>query len=144
MGRRLRGYWLRFLQNAEQLDRRGLPCNVEDYINDDTVTHGPGNANLAEMIPSLLTSLGILGTFLGLVTGLSGLTLSAADTTALLKAMEQLIGGMSTAFLTSIAGVVASLLFNLLNNHYTTKCERAIDRFCDVFSLYAMPKPASE
>ena len=63
VGRRLRNSWLRFLQNAEQLDRRGLPTNVEDYINDDTVTHGPGNAGLAELIPNLLTSLGILGTF---------------------------------------------------------------------------------
>lgn len=56
VGKRLRGTWLRFLQNAEQLDRRGLPTNVEDYINDDTVTHGPGNATLAELIPNLLTS----------------------------------------------------------------------------------------
>ena len=66
VGKRLRGTWQRFLQNAEQLDRRGLPTNVEDYINDDTVTHGPGNATLAELIPNLLTSLGILGTFMGL------------------------------------------------------------------------------
>ena len=62
MGNRLKNCWLRFLQNAEQLDRRGLPCNVEDYINDDTVIHGPGNAQLADLIPGLLTSLGILGT----------------------------------------------------------------------------------
>ena len=73
MGVRLKGTWLRFLQNAEQLDRRGLPCNVEDYINDDTVVHGPGNAQLAELVPSLLTSLGILGTFMGMMSGLSGL-----------------------------------------------------------------------
>ena len=30
MGNRLKNCWLRFLQNAEQLDRRGLPCNVGD------------------------------------------------------------------------------------------------------------------
>ena len=37
-----------------------------------------------------------------------------------------------------------SLLFNLLNNRATDKCQKAIDRFCEVFSLYAMPKPVSE
>lgn len=58
--------------------------------------------------------------------------------------MDQLIRGMSTAFLTSIAGVCGSLLFNLLNNRATDKCQKAIDRFCEVFSLYAMPKPVSE
>ena len=61
-----------------------------------------------------------------------------------LTAMDQLIRGMSTAFLTSIVGVCGSLLFNLLNNRATDKCQKAIDRFCEVFSLYAMPKPVSE
>ena len=61
MGNRLKNCWLRFLQNAEQLDRRGLPCNVEDYINDDTVIHGPGNAQLADLIPGLLYLFGHFG-----------------------------------------------------------------------------------
>ena len=144
LGDRLQSAWTDFLQNAEVRDAHGDTCDVSRFINEDTVIYACGGTRFADMAPGILTSLGILGTFLGLVMGLSGLTLSAADTTALLAAMEQLIGGMSTAFLTSIAGVIASLIFNLLNNHYTTKCEKAIDRFCDVFSLYAMPKPVSE
>ena len=74
----------------------------------------------------------------------SGLSLTGADTEVVLTAMDQLIRGMSTAFLTSIVGVCGSLLFNLLNNRATDKCQKAIDRFCEVFSLYAMPKPVSE
>lgn len=144
LGNRLQNVWTDFLQNAEVRNAHGESCDVSQYINEDTVIYTGGGTRFAEIAPGLLTSLGILGTFLGLVLGLSGLTLSAADTAALLAAMEQLIGGMSTAFLTSIAGVVASLTFNLLNNHYTNKCEQAIDRFCDVFSLYAMPKPVSQ
>ncbi|MDO5298909.1 MAG: MotA/TolQ/ExbB proton channel family protein [Clostridia bacterium] len=144
LGDKLQGTWTDFLQNAELRDAHGESCDVTQYINEDTVIYAAGGTRLAEITPGILTSLGILGTFMGLVMGLSGLTLSAADTTALLSAMEKLIGGMSTAFLTSIAGVVASLTFNLLNNHYTTKCQKAIDRFCEVFSLYAMPKPVSE
>ena len=58
--------------------------------------------------------------------------------------MDQLIGGISTAFLTSIAGVVASMAFNLSSSHTVHKCQRSIDRFCEVFSLYAMPKPVTE
>ena len=117
---------------------------MTEYINEDTIIYATGGTRLAELTPGILVSLGILGTFLGLVMGLSGLTLSASDTSTLLAGMEKLIAGMSTAFLTSIAGVVASIAFNLLNNHYVGKCEKAIDRFCDVFSLYAMPKPVSE
>ena len=144
LGDKMQGTWADFLQNAELRDAHGESCDVSQYINEDTVIYAIGGTRLAEMTPGILTSLGILGTFLGLVLGLSGLNLNAADTSALLAAMEQLIGGMSTAFLTSIAGVIASIAFNLLNNHYISKCEKAIDRFCEVFSLYAMPKPVSQ
>ena len=144
LGDRMQATWADFLQNAELRDAHGESCDVSQYVNEDTVIYALGSTRLAEMTPGILTSLGILGTFLGLVTGLSGLNLNAADTGALLSAMEKLIGGMSTAFLTSIAGVVASIAFNLLNNHYVAGCQKAIDRFCEVFSLYAMPKPVSQ
>ena len=144
LGDRLEGVWADFLQNAEMRDAHGESCDVSQYINEDTVIYAGGGTRLAEITPGILTSLGILGTFLGLVMGLSGLNLNAADTSALLAAMEKLIGGMSTAFLTSIAGVVASIAFNLIYNRSLSKCEKAIDRFCDVFGLYAMPKPVSE
>lgn len=144
LGDRLEGTWADFLQNAELRDAHGESCDVTQYINEDTVIYAAGGTSLAEITPGILTSLGILGTFMGLVMGLSGLNLNAADTAALLSAMEKLIGGMSTAFLTSIAGVIASIVFNLLNTHYTNKCQKAIDRFCEVFGLYAMPKPVSQ
>ena len=144
LGDKLQNAWTDFLQNAEMRDAHGGSCDVTQYINEDTVIYACSGTRLAELAPGIFTSLGILGTFLGLVLGLSGLTLSAAETSALLAGMEKLIAGMSTAFLTSIVGVIASISFNLLYNHYVNKCERAIDRFCDVFSLYAMPKPVSE
>ena len=139
MGRRLRGYWLRFLQNAEQLDRRGLPCNVEDYINDDTVTHGPGNANLAEMIPSLLTSLGILGTFMGMVRGLGGLDFANADN--IIEGIPTLLEGMRFAFGTSVAGVSCSIVFSMLNRIAQGSSYRAVDDFVESFTQLAMQRP---
>ncbi len=139
MGRRLRGSWLRFLQNAEQLDRRGLPCNVEDYINDDTVTHGPGNAPLAELIPGLLTSLGILGTFIGMMRGLGGLDFSNAD--AIIDGIPTLLTGMQFAFGTSVAGVSCSIIFNMLNRTLQGVSYRAIDDFVESFTSLAMQRP---
>ena len=139
VGKRLRGTWLRFLQNAEQLDRRGLPTNVEDYINDDTVTHGPGNATLAELIPSLLTSLGILGTFMGLSRGLS--SLNFADSTELVEGIPVLLEGMRFAFGTSVAGISCSLVFNMLNRISQGSSYRAIDDFVTSFTQLAMSRP---
>lgn len=139
MGNRLKGSWLRFLQNAEQLDRRGLPCNVEDYINDDTVTHGPGNATLAELIPNLLTSLGILGTFIGMVRGLGGLDFSNSD--AIIEGIPVLLSGMQFAFGTSVAGVSCSIIFNIINRSLQGSSYRAIDDFVECFTSLAMQRP---
>ncbi len=139
MGNRLKGSWLRFLQNAEQLDRRGLPCNVEDYINDDTVTHGPGNATLAELIPSLLTSLGILGTFIGMVRGLGGLDFSNSE--AIMEGIPVLLSGMQFAFGTSVAGVSCSIVFNVFNRVLQGSSYRAIDDFVECFTSLAMQRP---
>lgn len=139
MGRRLRGAWQHFLQNAKQLDARRLPCNVEDYINDDTVTHGPGNATLAELIPSLLTSLGILGTFMGLMRGLTGLDMSNANT--LMSGIPTLLNGMKFAFGTSVAGISGSLAFNMLNRAAQGTSYHAIDDFVEAFTMLAMERP---
>ena len=139
VGKRLRGTWLRFLQNAEQLDRRGLPTNVEDYINDDTVTHGPGNATLAELIPNLLTSLGILGTFMGLSRGLS--SLNFGDSEKLVEGIPVLLEGMRFAFGTSVAGISCSIVFNMLNRISQGSSYRAIDDFVTSFTQLAMSRP---
>ena len=139
VGRRLQGTWMRFLQNAEQLDRRGLPTNVEDYINDDTVTHGPGNAGLAELIPNLLTSLGILGTFMGLSRGLS--SLNFADAAQLVEGIPDLLSGMRFAFGTSVAGISCSIVFNMLNRISQGSGYRATDDFVSSFTQLAMSRP---
>lgn len=142
LGRRMQGTWKRFLVNAEQLDARGLNCNIEDYINDDTVIYSVGHAQLAEVVPGLLTSLGILGTFIGLMRGLSGLDLNDAAKT--MESIPQLIGGMTYAFTTSIAGVACSLVFNMLNRIAFGSAVRAIDDFNDAFTDLVMQKPLDD
>ncbi|MBQ8535903.1 MAG: hypothetical protein IJ461_00650 [Clostridia bacterium] len=139
LGRPLEGAWQRFLINAEQLDLRGLPCDPEEYINEATVVDGPGNAQLADLIPSLLTSLGILGTFIGLMNGLSGLDFTNAD--MLIAAIPTLLDGMRFAFATSVAGISCSIAFNMLNRMAVGRCYKALDDFSDAFAHLAMQRP---
>ena len=56
-----------------------------------------------------MTGLGILGTFLGLVLGISGF--DTASTEAITSSISGLLSGMGTAFLTSIVGVIFFTLF---------------------------------
>ena len=136
MGQKLQGAWRDFLHNFEALDARGMTCDVRDYINDDTVIYGVSAIPLSEMVPGLLTSIGILGTFIGLVRGLGGLDVSDAAKT--MQSIPQMIGGMTFAFSTSIAGVACSLVFNILNRSAQSSTVRAMDAFTESFGDLVM------
>ena len=142
MGKKLTPVWRRFLTNAEQLDARGLTCDVRDYINDDSTVYAFGHIPLSELIPGLLTSLGILGTFIGLVRGLGGLDVSDAAKT--MESIPTMIGGMTFAFTTSIAGISCSLLFNLSSRMAQGGATRALDDFQEAFSELAMQTPLAD
>ncbi len=62
------------------------------------------NARTAEAAPTILTSIGIFGTFLGVAIGLSHF-----DTQNLQESVPQLLGGLKTAFWSSIAGLLGAL-----------------------------------
>jgi hypothetical protein len=62
------------------------------------------NSRTAESAPTILTSIGIFGTFLGVALGLSSF-----DTTQLQESVPQLLSGLKTAFWSSIAGLLGAL-----------------------------------
>ncbi len=132
VGKRLKATWQKFLLTEDEMEKRGLACPVEDYINTRTVTKIPGNASLSELIPSLLTSLGILGTFIGLTRGLTGLDMTDANT--LMNGIPILLDGMKAAFGTSVMGISCSLVFSMLNRALQGNSYRAIDNFIEVFT----------
>lgn len=59
--------------------------------------------------PALLTSIGILGTFTGVVIGLLDFKPSDID-----ASIEMLLDGLKTAFITSLAGMAAAIIYRLL------------------------------
>ncbi len=68
------------------------------------------------MIPALLTSLGITGTFIGITLGLHDFNL-ASDSEALLNSAVGLLGGMKTAFYTSLVGLSLSAFFMMVTKY---------------------------
>lgn len=67
--------------------------------------HGPVySAHTANYSPSILTSIGIFGTFLGVALGLSEF-----NTNAIEDSVPELLEGLKTAFWTSIAGLLGAL-----------------------------------
>lgn len=69
-----------------------------------------------EQIPSLMSTLGVLGTFIGISIGLWYF-----DTNNLNASIPHLLEGLKTAFITSIAGMVCSLILSkMLSRMYDT------------------------
>ncbi|WP_220738859.1 MotA/TolQ/ExbB proton channel family protein, partial [Shewanella sp. c952] len=63
-----------------------------------------------QYVPTLLTTMGIFGTFLGIVLGL--LEFNQLDIEA---SIPPLLEGLKTAFITSLAGILLSLIFKTLS-----------------------------
>lgn len=62
--------------------------------------------HLVSYAPTLLTSLGILGTFVGIVVGLMAFDAKHID-----ASIELLLAGLKTAFITSLAGMASSIFY---------------------------------
>ena len=85
------------------------------------------NIRFWNSVPALLVGLGILGTFVGLVWGLRSFSGIEDFTSAEMeKAIKELLPGVSTAFVTSVWGMFASLLFNGLEKGCIGRVSRAI------------------
>ena len=129
-------HWSDYLNNLFFADGRyHNASNVEDYINEETVIYGPGRISFAEALPGLLTSLGFLGTLIGLAQGLSGFSMTDAD--AVQNSIVTLIPGMRYAFMTSIFGVVGSVLFTLITRAVYGSTEHTLTRFYSAMSRHA-------
>ncbi len=65
-----------------------------------------------------LVSLGVLGTFLGLILGVNdaAVGLASSDSTIARRSLESLLGGAGLAFITSLAGLSSGLLFTLITD----------------------------
>lgn len=69
------------------------------------------NRRIVEYFPSLVSTLGVLGTFWGITKGLM-----AFDTTDLDNSIPGLLDGLKTAFFTSLAGMIGSMVLSTFIN----------------------------
>ena len=80
---------------------------VADVVSTEEVMRGY-NWSAYHAVPGILTSLGLLGTFVAILLGLSGLTMDPSGTVA---GLDNLIANLSGKFLTSILALGLSVLF---------------------------------
>ena len=109
----------------------GWDCDISDYINEDAVD-SYSHASIAEVIPDILTSLGIIGTFIGLIWGLKNFDPSSYEAMAL--SMGPLISGIKVAFVTSVMGISLSLVFSFWLRNEQEAAYALLKAFLDRYS----------
>lgn len=91
-----------------------------------------------QYVPTLLTSLGILGTFCGIVAGLLGFDANNID-----GSIGSLLEGMKTAFTTSLVGMSSSIIYKVLasSGKLTPKGDDIVDEDqIGILELYTVMK----
>lgn len=110
-----------------------LECNISDYLNYDQLTEKL-SLRFCEILPSVLTAMGILGTFLGLTIGLTNFDFSSAETMG--ASIQSFVSGINIAFYTSIYGIVLSIYMNSFCNSIEERFEEKLiaveNRFDDL------------
>ena len=88
---------------------------------------------IPDALPGVFTAVGLLGTFVGIAIGLAdiprGTSGGLPSTEVLMQSIDTLIGGMSTAFSTSIVGITASIWWIFAFRGARKKLESSLSDF---------------
>ena len=115
--------------------------DVEDYLNEEEMDNHI-HKRLLEMVPDIFTSLGILGTFVGLVWGLKNF--DPANYEVMTNSVSALVDGIKVAFLTSIYGIALSIVYTYgMKSEYSFMAEE-LQGFLARFHSHVMPSAENE
>lgn len=124
--------WKKYFKNLRESGIEKSVTDISKYFNRTTIIDIPGKRKIAEIIPGVLTALGILGTFLGLLNGISGLNTQNIET--MRNGINTLLNGMSLAFTTSIVGILSSIVWSWLDRKFYKSYIEMLNNFYIVFT----------
>jgi gas vesicle protein len=111
---------------------------VSNVFNMENIVEPQINLRLFTSIPNMLTGLGLLFTFVGLVIGIgnASLGLSSADIDSAKQSLNPLLTGASIAFTTSIVGIICSMVFSMFEKSRFFKLEKEVKKFSDYLASH--------
>lgn len=101
--------------------------SIDTYLSEEEL-FSHYEKSYCDMVPGLLTALGILGTFLGLIFSIASFSMDNME--QLEQALGNIIGGMNVAFYTSVYGVALSILFNLISRNCQKRARENLYELC--------------
>ncbi|MCR5776523.1 MAG: MotA/TolQ/ExbB proton channel family protein [Lachnospiraceae bacterium] len=110
-------------------------CGIDGFINRDLLD-SVMKRNLFNIVPGVMTGLGILGTFLGLSLGLR--EFSTGNAAEISDSIAPLMDGIKIAFHTSIYGMIFSLAFNFIYKQILEESYASLNRFVKRFDEFVL------
>ncbi|MEO3679052.1 anti-phage ZorAB system protein ZorA [Rheinheimera sp. FR7-31] len=127
--------WREFDESLVHIPQKQRLCNTLDaahFFNTHTISRGLTENRLLAAVPGFLTAIGVIGTFAGLQLGLGplgALDPANAKVDDLTHGIFGMIGGASIAFMTSVWGVLISVLFNFFEKCLERNIRSSISSF---------------
>ena len=127
-----------YMETAMEQRRQGMiVTDIEKTINDSSLSVRSWRGVVLQ-VSGTLTAMGLLGTFLGLVTGVSGIAFGTLNETV--TGIENLLKGLTVAFYTSIVGVILSIIFNAVYRIVWNMMLRSLQMFVERFHTVVQPE----
>ncbi|MCH7396732.1 MotA/TolQ/ExbB proton channel family protein [Belliella sp. DSM 107340] len=121
----LSGVWISYKSSFGFGDLNKTTEDARDYFNEYNLILNNSNFRYYLTLPNIFVGLGILGTFVGLVYGISSFD-NLSDSSVIKESISVLLSGMGTAFYTSIVGMFFSIFFNIIEKKQFYKTFRKI------------------
>ncbi|MBB6454809.1 biopolymer transport protein ExbB/TolQ [Salirhabdus euzebyi] len=110
------------LENRGKNDHIDVQAFVESYMSNYTTSQQSksilSNINRIHSAGSTVILIGVLGTFVGLISALYGLDLNGEE---MQSSIQNVLDGIYTAFYTSVFGIAASLIITYVHKNWDTK-----------------------
>lgn len=111
--------------------------DIEYYFDDDNLIYKNIKSRTINQITASLTAIGIFGTFLGIVQGVSGLNLE--DSEAMKNGIVTLLSGIKTSFNSSLYGIMFSVILTFLLKIVIDIAMNKANEFCYIVSTIISP-----
>lgn len=127
----------------EQRDTQNRVVRIRSTTLAENIFTGPAlvdarlNAEFFKHLPGILTGIGIIGTFFGLIVGVQGFDPTKLDPKLMQEGLKALFGAVREAFVASAIAILAAMAITLIEKVLINVCYRKLENLCrSLDSLY--------
>ena len=145
----LRHLWLQY-RSQVRIPADGAPAqqvhalaSARDVFDLHTLTHSRLRLDLFRHVPGIITGLGIIGTFAGIIKGIRGLRYSQ-DPAEMQRVFDVLAGGVAEAFFVSMTAITLAMAVTLVEKMLMSSIAHALDGLNVGLDAAFPPRPSAE